>query len=74
MDHEHILTTLAHAPGWKTSSRTSQGQNCVEVTTSVPGWVGVRDTKKRPAGLLAFNEGRWIAFVNAAKAGHLDQR
>ncbi|MGH8572264.1 MAG: DUF397 domain-containing protein, partial [Gammaproteobacteria bacterium] len=45
MNHADTMSALADPSGWKTSTRTSQGQNCVEVTTAVPGWIGVRDTK-----------------------------
>lgn len=38
MEHKDILTALAQAPGWITSSQTSEGQNCVEVTKAVPAW------------------------------------
>jgi len=74
MDHEDIVTALTHALGWKTSSWTSKGQNCVEVTTAVLGWAGVRDTKKRAAGLLAFNAQQWIMFIQSAANGQLDRQ
>jgi Domain of unknown function (DUF397) len=46
---------------WRTSSYTEQG-NCVEVAF-VPGLVGVRDTKNRAGGTLAFTENAWRAFT-----------
>jgi hypothetical protein len=72
MNHTDAVSALADASGWKTSTRTSQGQNCVEVTTAVPGWVGVRDTKNRTAGLLAVNPQQWNNFLNAIRVGELD--
>lgn len=69
MNHEDAVTVLNQAAGWFTSSRTGQGQNCVEVTTAVPGWVGVRDTKNRQAGLLALNRQQWNTFLNAINEG-----
>jgi hypothetical protein len=69
MNHADAVTALVNASGWKTSTRTSQGQNCVEVTTAVPGWVGVRDTKNREAGLLALNRQQWTKFLNAINEG-----
>ncbi len=72
MNHADAVTALTQAAGWFTSSRTGQGQNCVEVTTAVPGWVGVRDTKNRAAGLLALNQQQWNTFLNAINEGQFD--
>jgi hypothetical protein len=72
MNPTDAVIALTAAAGWKTSTRTSQGQNCVEVTTAVPGWVGIRDTKNRAAGLLAVNQRQWNNFLNAILAGELD--
>lgn len=62
------------ATAWRKSSR-SQAQNaCVEVTTAVPGWVGIRDTKLGPASpLLAVSASGWTALVAGAKEGELDR-
>ncbi|MGH3784223.1 MAG: DUF397 domain-containing protein [Pseudonocardiaceae bacterium] len=72
MNHTDAVTALTATAGWKTSTRTSQGQNCVEVTTAVPGWVGVRDTKNRAAGLLAINQQQWATVLAAIHTGQLD--
>jgi Domain of unknown function (DUF397) len=72
MNHADAVTALAAASGWKTSTRTSQGEACVEVTTAIPGWVGVRDTKNRVAGLLAVNQQQWNTFLNAINNRQLD--
>lgn len=72
MNHTDALLALVDASGWETSTRTSQGENCVEVTTAVPGWVGVRDTKNRAAGLLALNQQQWNTFLNAVNEGQFD--
>jgi Domain of unknown function (DUF397) len=72
MNHTDAVPALMNASGWKTSTRTSQGENCVEVTTAVPGWVGVRDTKNRAAGLLALNQQQWSTFLNAVNEGQFD--
>lgn len=45
MNHDQAAAALTTAAGWRKSSY-SQGQNgCVEITTELPGWVGVRDSK-----------------------------
>lgn len=72
MNHVDAVTALVGASGWKTSTRTSQGQNCVEVTAAVPGWVGVRDTKNRAAGLLALGRPQWNTFLTAINEGQFD--
>lgn len=72
MNHADAVIALAVASGWKTSTRTSQGANCVEVTTAVPGWVGVRDTKNRAAGLLAVSHQQWATFLDTMRAEALD--
>lgn len=65
-------STLAVATDWRKSSH-SGGANggCVEVGT-VPGLVGVRDTKLGAASpVLAFGAGEWAAFLAAVKADAL---
>ncbi|MBJ7001589.1 MULTISPECIES: DUF397 domain-containing protein [Streptomyces] len=54
------------SPRWFTSSYSSNGGNCVEVATNVPGTVPVRDTKDRDAGTLTFRTDSWSAFVQFA--------
>ncbi|MFH8340155.1 DUF397 domain-containing protein [Streptomyces sp. AM6-12] len=54
------------SPRWFTSSHSSNGGNCVEVATNIPGTVPVRDTKDREAGTLTFRADAWSAFVQFA--------
>jgi hypothetical protein len=72
MNHPDAVIALHHAAGWFTSSRTSQGEACVEVTTAVPGWIGIRDTKNRATGLLALNHQQWTTFLCAINEGQFD--
>ena len=64
MSHDDARAALATAAGWR-KSRYSQGANgCVEVTTELPGWVGVRDSKLGPASpLLAIPTAHWQALL-----------
>ncbi len=73
MNHDQALAELTTAAGWRKSSY-SQGQNgCVEVTTELPGWVGVRDSKLgTDSPLLTFGPSEWRATLAAAQAGEFD--
>lgn len=64
-DHTATLT-------WRKSSH-SQGQNaCVEVTTSVPGRVGIRDSKLGPTSpILTVPAAEWRALLTAIRTDAL---
>jgi hypothetical protein len=67
------LTALRNANGWKKSNRSQGEGGCVEVTTAIPGWVGIRDTKLGPASpILAVTDTGWTALLAAANDGELD--
>ncbi|MGH3800521.1 MAG: DUF397 domain-containing protein [Pseudonocardiaceae bacterium] len=44
MNHNQAAAELTTAAGWRKSSYSQGANGCVEVTTELPGWVGVRDT------------------------------
>ncbi|MEU5853106.1 DUF397 domain-containing protein [Saccharopolyspora shandongensis] len=52
---------------WRKSSYSGEESNCVEVGAG-PGLVGVRDTKDRDGGTLAFRPQAWGVFLAAVKA------
>jgi hypothetical protein len=66
-------TTFTH---WRKSSRSSGGDNCVEVAGGGrDGAVGVRDSKQGGRGpVLEFTPGEWAGFLASAKTGELDLR
>ncbi|MBB5955677.1 hypothetical protein FHS29_002258 [Saccharothrix tamanrassetensis] len=47
---------------WRTSSSSSNGENCVEVAP-VAGGATVRDTKHRAGGTVSFTSAAWEAFI-----------
>ncbi|CAL2065852.1 conserved protein of unknown function [Streptomyces murinus] len=57
---------MTASPRWFTSSYSSNGGDCVEVATNIPGTVPVRDTKDRDAGTLTFRTDSWSTFVQFA--------
>ncbi|MFD9889939.1 DUF397 domain-containing protein [Amycolatopsis sp. NPDC059027] len=64
MTHQDPATALTVATDWHKASYSQGQQNgCVEVGT-VPGLVGVRDTKLGTASpILAFAPASWTAFL-----------
>jgi hypothetical protein len=73
MKHEDAVAALTAADNWHKASF-SGGANggCVEVAT-VPGYIGVRDTKLGAASpVLAFTPTEWKAFLAGVRAGEFD--
>jgi hypothetical protein len=73
MKYEQAAAKLTTAGGWR-KSRYSQGQNgCVEITTELSGWVGVRDSKLgTDSPVLACTRSEWRAMLTAAQASEFD--
>jgi len=69
-----MATASFQEGSWFTSSYTNEGQNtCVEVNHSLPGHVGVRDSKLGAAGpVLTVASAQWTCFLAAATDGTLD--
>jgi Domain of unknown function (DUF397) len=57
---------------WRTSSRSANGGNCVEVARNLPGAVAVRDSKDPDGPTLTFDRAAWRAFIAALADGRLD--
>jgi hypothetical protein len=57
---------------WRKSSYSgNNGGACVEVCTSDPAIVAVRDSKDRQGGTLAFPAEAWTVFTASIKDGSL---
>ncbi|AEV84384.1 hypothetical protein ACWT_3361 [Actinoplanes sp. SE50] len=58
---------------WRTSSRSSGGANCVEVSPADNApLIAVRDTKNRSGGMLVFTGRTWADFIAVVRAGEFD--
>ncbi|UMP06901.1 DUF397 domain-containing protein [Amycolatopsis sp. EV170708-02-1] len=72
MNNEDAVAALADATNWHKSSY-SKENGCVAVG-SVPGVIGVRDTKLGAASpILAFDPAEWAAFILGVKDGEFDE-
>lgn len=65
------MTTAEHLP-WRTSSRSSNGEACVEVAPA-PDGVVVRHSKDRGAGSIHFSFPAWATFVRGALGDSTNQ-
>jgi hypothetical protein len=66
VNHDHALAALTTAAGWRKSSYSQAINGCVEVSTELPGWVGVRDSKLGTASpVLACTLPHWRATLAA---------
>jgi hypothetical protein len=54
---------------WRKSSYSGGAGNCVEVAGSLPGAVGVRDSKDPDGQPLVFTTSAWRAFASTVKNG-----
>jgi hypothetical protein len=54
---------------WRTSSYSGGQGNCVEVCTSQPGVVAVRDSKDRYGREITVSDRAWSALMQGIKQG-----
>ena len=66
------MTDPSRFTNWRKSSRSSGGDNCVEVAFSVVGDVGVRDSKDPAGPVLEFTAAEWEAFTGGVRDGEFD--
>jgi hypothetical protein len=66
MNHQAAQAALTHTSGWRTSSYSQGANDCMEITTEVPGWVSVRDSKLGTnSPVLAFPVSQWHTTLTA---------
>jgi hypothetical protein len=61
-------SSLAAGARWRKASRSTAGNNCVEVAPAT-GATAVRDSKNRDGGHLTVGAGAWKAFIADVKHG-----
>jgi hypothetical protein len=74
VNHKAAQATFHSCTQWRKSSYSfPDGQECVEITTELPGWIGVRDSKLgTDSPVLAFTAVQWRTMLAGARAGKLD--
>jgi hypothetical protein len=60
---------LSPATWRKSSYSSSQGQNCVEISTNLPGIVAVRDSKHPDGPSLIITFAQWRGFIRRVQSG-----
>jgi hypothetical protein len=60
---------LSRAEWRKATYSSTNGGNCVEVATNLPGLVTVRDSKDHDGSALIFGTAEWRAFTVGVKSG-----
>ena len=71
MNHEIAQTSLRCSTHWRKSSYSfPDGQECVEITTELTGWVGIRDSKLGGTSpVLAVSTAAWRAMLRDIAQG-----
>jgi len=65
------MTVQHKDSGWRKSSFSSAGQDCVEFRR-VDGGVEVRNSKRPNEATVSYTDSEWEAFVAGVKAGEFD--
>jgi hypothetical protein len=63
---------MTEALSWRTSSFSGAQSTCVEMAPDPGGHVLVRNSNRPDAGTLAFTPAELGAWLDACRAGHLD--
>jgi uncharacterized protein DUF397 len=72
MKYTDVVTALAHTTNWHKASYSKENGGCVEIG-SVPGMIGVRDTKLGSASpILVVTPAEWETLTHRVKDGEFD--
>jgi hypothetical protein len=73
VNHETAQDTFRSCTQWRKSSYSSpDGEECVEVITELPGWVGLRDSNLgADSPVLACTTAQWQTILRGARTGEL---
>ena len=63
-----MTTRSDPAGGWRKSTYSGSGNNCVEVHTSHGPGIAVRDSKNPQGAVLTLTVGQWRAFTRTIRA------
>ena len=68
MKHKDVQISLGNCTQWRRSSYSfPAGQQCVEITTELTGWIGIRDSKLGAVSpILAITTKGWHALLASA--------
>jgi Domain of unknown function (DUF397) len=67
------MTNRYNAEGWRRSSYSGTGNNCVEAAALPDGRIAVRDSKDPHGPKLVFTSTEWAAFTGRTKGGAFDR-
>ena len=68
-----MTTRSDPAGGWRKSTYSGSGNNCIEVHTSHDSGIAVRDSKTPHAAVLTFTAAQWRNFTRKIKTSAYGQ-
>jgi hypothetical protein len=66
------MTDLSSAVWRKSTYSGSNGGQCVEVATNLPGVIAVRDSKNPGGPALVIDPAAWQSLLDTVRAGQID--
>jgi hypothetical protein len=66
VNHDQAVAALtATSHGWRKPTYSQAANDCVQVNTTLPGWVGVRDSKNPHGPVVAFRMAAWATLLTS---------
>jgi hypothetical protein len=64
MNHHTAQAAMCNCAHWRKSNASQAESDCVEVTTELPGWVGIRDSKLNDTSpIVVFPAAGWRTML-----------